>query len=380
MRQAGLNLLACRMPENVLLLSGYWPLTGVSILLFPIDADPICILPSTEEQEAAFSLGGMRYITYPDGTLAAGNPEAAITKILTEQAVRLRPLRVGMEGSFATMAPPVNAAEPAFPTKAGEAQLRKAFAASQLEDATGMLYDLRARKTEEEVARIRIANEIASFGLAAFASRVLPGVRGVDLLAEVEHEVTVRGTGYHGTRHVRAFAQVATGPVETAAGYRPCEISTTRRLEAGDIALLELAVTADGYWSDRTRPCVAGEPSTEMIRLLNVVVRAQEAAIHAIRPGIRAGQVDQAARAIIEDAGLGNEFLHVTGHGIGFRYHEPIPIIAPHGEAVLDVGMVFSVEPGVYSNRFGGIRIEDDLLVMPGGAEVLGPTETGLSR
>lgn len=74
MRQAGLNLLACRMPENVLLLSGYWPLTGVSILLFPIDADPICILPSTEEQEAAFSLGGMRYITYPDGTLAAGNP------------------------------------------------------------------------------------------------------------------------------------------------------------------------------------------------------------------------------------------------------------------------------------------------------------------
>ena len=241
-----------------------------------------------------------------------------------------------------------------------------------------MLYALRARKTGAEIERIRIANEIAAMGLAAFESHVKPGVRGVDLLAAVEHEVVVRGTGYRGVRHVRAFAQVSTGPAETAVGYRPCEISTTRRLEPGEIALLELAVTADGYWSDRTRPCAAGEPTAEMVRRFDLIVRAQDAAIHAITPGVRAAEVDEAARAVIPEAGLGRDFVHVTGHGTGFKYHEPIPVIAPHEEATLDVGMVFTVEPGVYSQRFGGIRVEDNVVTLPGGGEVLGPAKRTL--
>jgi Xaa-Pro dipeptidase len=377
--RAGLDLLVCRMPENVLFLSGYWPLAGVSILLFPVDADPVCIVPGTEEQEAAAGLNGIRCIAYPAGTLAAGDPQAAVTRILAEQATRLRVRRVGIEGSFESMAPPVNAAEPALPTEAGFSQLRNAFHGSELKDATGLLYELRAIKTEQEAERIRIVNEIAAFGLAAFARHVQPGVRGVDLLAEVEHELVVKGTGYRGARHVRGFAQVSTGPAETSVGFRPCEISSTRRLEAGDIALLELAVTADGYWSDRTRPFVAGKPTAEQIRLFDLVARAQDAAIHAIRPGVRAGQVDAAARAVLEEAGLGTEFLHITGHGTGFRYHEPIPIIAPGSEVVLEAGMVFTVEPGVYSGLFGGIRIEDNVLIGPRGAEVLGPAERRLS-
>jgi len=367
------------MPENVLFLSGYWPLSGVSILLFPVDADPVCIVPGTEEQEATAGLSGIRCIAYPAGTLASGDPQAAVRRTLAEQAARLRVRKVGIEGSFESMAPPVNAAEPSFPTEAGFAQLRDAFPGSELKDATGLLYELRALKTDQEAERIRIVNEIAAFGLAAFARHVQPGVRGVDVLAEVERELVVKGTGYRGARHVRAFAQVGTGTAETSVGYRPCEISSTRRLEAGDIALLELAVTADGYWSDRTRPFVAGKPTAEQIRLFDLVVRARDAAVHAIRPGVRAGQVDAAARAVLVEAGLGTEFLHITGHGTGFRYHEPIPIIAPGSEAVLEVGMVFSVEPGVYSPRFGGIRIEDNVLIRPGGADVLGPSERRLS-
>jgi Xaa-Pro dipeptidase len=377
--RAGIDLLVCRMPENVLFLSGYWPLSGVSILLFPADADPVCIVPGTEEQEAAAGLDGIRCLAYPDGTLSSGDPVAAIMKILAGQAARLRAAKVGIEGSFESMAPPVNAAEPALPTEAGFAQLRAAFPGSELKDATGLLYELRALKTRQEAERIRIVNEIAAFGLAAFARHVKPGVRGVDLVAEVEHELVVKGTGHRGARHVRAFAQVSTGPEETAVGYRPCEISSQRRLKAGDIALLELAVTADGYWSDRTRPFVAGMPTAEQLRLFDLVSRAQDAAIQTIRPGVRAGQVDAAARSVLEAAGLGTEFLHITGHGTGFRYHEPIPIIAPGSEAVLEAGMVFSVEPGVYSSRFGGIRIEDNVLIGSGGAEVLGPAERRLS-
>jgi Xaa-Pro dipeptidase len=378
--QAGVDLLVCGMPENVLFLSGYWPLTGDSILLFPVEADPVCIVPSTEEDEAASSLGGIRCVTYQSGTLAAGDPRVAIARILGEEARRLPARAVGIEGSFESMSPPVNAAEPTLTAGMVVAQLRQAFPRSELKDATGTLYELRARKTDQEANRIRIANEIAAFGLAAFQRHVAPGLRGVDLRAEVEREVVVRGSGYRGTRHVRAFAQVSGGPRETALGYRPCEITSTRRLASGDVALLELAVTADGYWSDRTRAFVAGEPTAEMGRLFEVVIRAQDAAIQAVKPGVRAGDVDTAARAVMEEAGLGREFLHVTGHAIGFRYHEPIPVLAPGSQTTLEVGMTFTVEPGVYSGHFGGIRVEDNVLVTPSGAEVLGPVGTFFQR
>jgi Xaa-Pro dipeptidase len=371
--EAGFDLLVCRMPENILFLSGYWPLAGVSLLLLPLEAEPVCIVPTTEEEEAAATLGGIRCVTYPNGTLSAGDPQAAVARILAGEAGRAPARRVGVEGSFESMAPPVNAAEPILAVEAGSSQLRQAWPGCELRDATAILYELRARKTELEAGRIRVANEIAALGLAAFARSIRPGVRGVDLLAEVEHEIVVRGSGYKGTRHVRAFAQVSVGARETSLGYRPCEITTTRRLEAGEIALLELAVAADGYWSDRTRPCVAGEPTAEVLRLYNAVIRAQAEAVRAIKPGVRAGDVDAAARTVLESAGLGREFLHVTGHGIGFRYHEPIPLLAPGSTTTLEEGMTFSVEPGVYSARFGGIRIEDDVLVTPRGAEVLGP-------
>jgi Xaa-Pro aminopeptidase len=88
--------------------------------------------------------------------------------------------------------------------------------------------------------------------------------------------------------------------------------------------------------------------------------------------------VDAAARAVIQAAGHGAEFFHITGHGTGFRYHEPIPMLVPGGTDALEVGMIFSVEPGIYAERFGGIRVEDNVLVTADGAEVLGPAERRL--
>ena len=166
---------------------------------------------------------------------------------------------------------------------------------------------------------------------------------------------------------------MAVGAGETALGYRPMEISTSRRLAPGEIALLELGVVVDGFWSDRTRPRVAGEATAEQRRLCGLVAQAQEAAVQRIRPGVPAVEVDKAARSVLQNAGLGREFLHITGHGTGFRYHEPFPVIGPLSETILEEGMVFSVEPGIYAASLGGIRLEDDVLVGPGGAEVLGP-------
>jgi Xaa-Pro dipeptidase len=199
------------------------------------------------------------------------------------------------------------------------------------------------------------------------------GVSGVELAAAVEREVMVRGTGYQGAVRVRAYAQVAVGPEESAVGYRPNEISTLRRLEPGDVALLELGVVADGYWADRTRVRVAGKPSRDQLRVFDTVRTAQEAAIAAIRPGVSGGDIDEAARSVIRDAGYARYFPHITGHGLGFGYHESFPILAPRERGRLEEGMITSIEPGVYFTPCGGFRIEDDVLVTANAAETLGP-------
>jgi Xaa-Pro dipeptidase len=362
-----------RLPENILFLSGYWPLNGVSYLLFPASGRPHCIIPSVESREAEAELWDADISTYPSGVLDAGDPCEAITAVLKNSLWGKKWNRIGFEGGFESMAPPWNSAEPPVPAAESRALLEEVFAGLELVDATALLYAQRAVKTAYEIDRLRRANEIAVFGLETFHRNVRPGVRGIDLVAEVEYAVMVEGSGYKDAGRVRAYAQVATGAAETAVGYRPMEITTTRKLESGELALLELAVVADGFWSDRTRVRVAGEPSPQQKAIFDLVVGAQEAAISAVKPAVSVGEVDEAARLIIREAGYGAAFVHVTGHGIGFRYHEPVPLVSPGGETMLSAGMIHTVEPGIYFPDFGGIRVEDDIVVTESGYEVLGP-------
>jgi Xaa-Pro dipeptidase len=149
-------------------------------------------------------------------------------------------------------------------------------------------------------------------------------------------------------------------------------------MEKGDVALLELGVVVDGFWADRTRVRVAGEPTAEQLRIFDVVRMAQEAAVNQIRPGVAAAQVDEAARRVIRDAGYADFFPHITGHGLGFRYHESAPTLSPVSAEILEEGMLTSVEPGIYRKAVGGFRIEDDVLVTKNGFEVLGTFQKNL--
>ncbi len=374
-----MDVLVCRMPENILFLTGYWPLSGTSFLLFPREGDPVCILPRVEEAEARDDLGGMRAVVYPAGTLADGDMDESVSRCLVEEARGKGWKTAGYEGSFGTMASAWNASESFLSSRLTMAMLEKTLGGRRLRDATDLLFRLRSRKTAGEVAAIRKANEIACFGLQAFKDAVAPGRTGVELVAAVEHAVMTRGTGHHGAKRVRAFAQVAAGCEETAQGWRPMEISTTRRLADGELALLELGVVADGLWSDRTRARVAGEPTARQREIHRLVLGAQQAGIARVAPGVAAKDVDAAARSVLDAAGLQKEFFHITGHGTGFRYHEPIPSIAPASDLVLQEGMIFSVEPGVYSAEIGGMRVEDNVVVTSAGGEVLAPFETGLT-
>ncbi len=134
--------------------------------------------------------------------------------------------------------------------------------------------------------------------------------------------------------------------------------------------LLDWGAMFRGYASDLTRILVTGKISPKLRRLYNIVLDAQQAAIDRIRPGVQLAEVDQAARRLISEARLGKRFGHGLGHGFGLQIHET-PFISPSASGTLQPGMVVTIEPGVYLPDWGGIRIEDDVLVTPDGCQVL---------
>jgi Xaa-Pro dipeptidase len=373
MERERLDALVLRLPENVLLLSGWWPMIGASTLVFARESEAALLVPECYLEEVHSTVRQARVDTYPYGLLGAPDPMEALAAWLANEARGKKWTRIGYEGTFGLVAPSWNSAEFTPVTSATRALYENAFAGAELVDSTALIQRERQTKTPYEVAKIRLASEISAFGLAAFDGAVHIGTTGVDLAALVEHAIMTRGTGFGGASRVRGYAQVACGPRESAIGHRPNEISTRRRLDDGDVALLELGVVVDGYWADRTRVRVAGTPTQEQQRVFETVRRAKEAAIATLRPGVTTGDVDAAARAVVRDAGYADQFPHITGHGVGFGYHEFLLKLAPGGKDAIEEGMITTVEPGIYFEPAGGLRLEDDVLVTASGADILGP-------
>jgi Xaa-Pro aminopeptidase len=220
-------------------------------------------------------------------------------------------------------------------------------------------------KDAAEIAILRdAALRLTAVAEAGFAA-VRPGVRERDVAAALES--AMRAAGYERT----AFDTiVASGPNAALPHHRAGD----RRLVAGDVVVLDFGGVLDGYCCDLTRTVSVGPPSAEAIRVHAAVRDAQQAAIASVRPGIAASGVDEAARRLLVQRGLGDAFGHGTGHGLGLDVHEEPRIARPQNQVppvALEPGMVFTIEPGAYLSGWGGVRIEDDVLVTPAGCEVL---------
>jgi Xaa-Pro dipeptidase len=270
------------------------------------------------------------------------------------------------------------AGETMVPAAATLAMLGQAAPEATLVDATAVLHWLRARKTPAEIARLRLANEIASLGLSAFRDAYEPGRGEAEVAARVEAAILSRGIGYKGARHVRAWTQLMTGP-RSARAFTPHPATSARRIERGDLGLLELATVVDGYWSDLTRTLVAGKVTDRQAEIHAAILAAHAQTMRAARPGMTGAEVDALARAELERRGFGRYFLHHTGHGLGFRYHEPHPSLHPASTAVIEEGMVSSIEPGIYIDTFGGMRLEENIVFTRDGVELLSLYDTTLS-
>jgi Xaa-Pro aminopeptidase len=359
-------------PDELLMLSGYFPFWGASLLTYFADADPVLFVPQIEPRDHIPT--GLRVQEYPWGDLKCADPYSVLVTAVGNELLKakIRPEHVGLNASAARTSLPIQAAEQ-IPMPEGFAGQLSELTAKPNTRSQAAFADLYLRKTSEEIDAIRLANRVANVGLQAFFENLQPGIVEAEVAAVVESAI-YRQIGRDGVFHSRGWAMVQSGPNSAHAGQ--FNRSTGRRLESGDLVLIELATCVNGYWSDLTRTAPVGSPKPAVEPILAIVAEAQQAAVDGMRPGISAFHIDALARDKIAAQGLSSYFTHHTGHHVGFRYHDPGFLILPGESAVLEPGMVITIEPGVYvPERGGGARIEDNVLVTESGHEVLSRIE-----
>ncbi len=239
---------------------------------------------------------------------------------------------------------------------------------ASLEPVRGWIEELRMVKSAAELALIRRSVQTNSRAFEQTIARIKPGMKEQDLAAELEYRMRRLGAEKPSFETI-----VATGARSALPHAQP----TAARLTAGDLVVVDMGAFQEGYASDMTRMLSVGPPSAKVKRLYRAVLEAQLAAIDAVRAGVATARVDAAARKVLKGYGLEGAFIHSTGHGLGLEIHEP-PRLGKKDRLRLQVGMAITIEPGAYLEGFGGVRIEDTVVVTEKGCEILTPTAKDL--
>jgi Xaa-Pro aminopeptidase len=334
----GLDFLVVTKPANILYLSNFRGTAGVAV--FGARENVLWVDPryTLQAKDAAV---GARVVEERSSLLKAVN------NWLGRRRGRKR-AKVGYEDAYVTCA--------AF--RELEQGLR---GRALLVPASGIVEELRARKDETELRSMRAAAKLTSEVLDEILPEVRPGARECDLAAEIEYHMRLKGADGP------AFETIVASGARSAL---PHARASCKQLAPGELVIMDLGAILGGYAADMTRTVYLGKPSRRVQRLYNAVREAEEAAISAACPGARYDEVDAAARKSLEGCHLAEYFTHSTGHGVGLEIHEA-PRIARKQKGRLDTGYVITTEPGVYLEGFGGIRIEDTVLVTPDGPEIL---------
>lgn len=330
----GLNGLLVLRPENRRYLSGFTGSAGALL----IDSGRALLLTDFRYLDQAQLESPHFEVVRVEKTI----PETLALLLQGQQSYRL-----GLEGDYIT-----HQQYTAFDEK---------LAGVSIESAPGLVEQLRQIKDIAEIEVIEQAAALADRAFRHIRPMLRPGARERDIALELEFFMR------------RAGADGASFPIIAASGPRsalPHGVASDRVLAPGDFLTLDFGAIMQGYNSDMTRTVVLGRPTPRHREIYNIVLEAQQAALEYIRPGVAAAGVDRAARSIIEGYGYGEYFGHSTGHGLGLAVHES-PRLAATDQTVLQEGMVVTAEPGIYLPNWGGVRIEDMVLVAEGGCRVL---------
>lgn len=247
-------------------------------------------------------------------------------------------------------------------------ELAENFKNISLIKTDGFIEDLRAVKDSYEIELIKSAQKITDKTFEYILDFIKPGISELDLAAELEFFMKKNGS------KSKAFQTIlVSGPRTSLPHGAPSE----RILQSGDLVTIDFGARFSGYCSDMTRTVIIGKPSKRQLAIYNTVLDAQIKAIGSIKPGLCGKDVDSVARNYISKQGFGEFFGHGLGHGVGLEIHET-PNLSPKGENKLLPGMIVTVEPGIYVEGFGGVRIEDMIVITKNGFENLTNSEKQL--
>nr|MDO8082221.1 Xaa-Pro peptidase family protein [Candidatus Freyarchaeota archaeon] len=325
-------------PENIFYLSSFFS-TSFMYLFIPRDDTPIAVV-SQLEFEAAKS-------TIKDFSILEAKKQEDFEKTFSNLQKDLKIKKLGFEEDFLT----VNVKE----------KLEKNSEAFDFVPVSNIIKKLRSIKSRSEIETIQKAVKITDVGVKRAIEAITPGVKEYEVAAEAEY--VMRKMGSSGT----SFETIIASGYRSAFPHASC---SDRKLENGDLVVIDLGVRYKNYCSDISRTRTVGSPSSKQERLFQTVLNAQQKALEIIRPGVKASEVDEVARGLIKKEGYGDFFVHSFGHGIGIEVHE-YPSISSNSTDIIEAGMVFTAEPGVYIPDFGGCRIEDMVLVRENGYELL---------
>ncbi len=411
--EANLDALLCAAPSQVLLLTGYWPIMGASVALLTRSGD-LHLLAPEDEADLVRSTSGATLTTYSPGTLhSLLDPVQALGKPLLDLVHRLSlsHARIGVELGYAVQ--PASYLTGVQFRSSLATLLQERLPKLHILPCDPLLERLKAVKTSRELDRIRRACAAAAAGFAAAEAAIEPGAReneiAATLLAAFERalpnqpessasvvssrpgppsptlsslpEPQAEGrdlrlpnpqtAGFHRTS-AHFFCMSGPNSVTASAAYAR---SRTRSIAPADLVMIHANTSGDGFWTDVTRTYTApGAPTPDLHRKLrSAITEARAAALAAIRPGALARDVDAAARNVMQQHGFGPQFVHGTGHGVGFAAANgnALPRIHPGSPDILESGMTFNIEPAAYLPGTGGMRHCDVVAVTPTGAEIL---------
>lgn len=326
--------------SNIRYLSGF---SGSNSLLFVTPRDAYLITDGRYTSQAREQVQGAQVFTYSGGTSLA---DSFVKELRENKAIRFRG-RVGFEVGRATVD--------------FHQCFTRSFPNAPLVELRDVVEKISAIKDDSEIAATRKACAITDRVFESLLHDIKPGMAESEIAAELTY------------RHRNFGAEKDAFDSIVASGERsalPHGRASDKKLKKGDFLTLDFGCFADSYCSDMTRTVVIGKASAEQKKIYRTVLEAQERAVDAVRAGKTCEEMDGIARKIITDAGYGKNFTHGLGHGIGLEVHTA-PRLGAGNKLALAAGMIITIEPGVYVPGFGGVRIEDDVVVREDGGEVL---------
>ena len=361
-----LDALVVRAPDNVLYLTNFWGMKGYDAVVFPREGEPVLICLEASEADAD-RMAWTSDVRFFGGYEATDPRPPGLRALDLARQVAGSYDRIGIELSLGTQASDRMVGEPTTYPKAWFDAFPEAA------DATPLLVEARSLKTEQELERMRLANEIAAAAMDHVRGVIRPGQTEAQVGSEWLGFVHGEGTGWDGRVELAlGFSLVWAGP-----GIRTFTATSNRPVLEGEPTLFEIWVCADGYWADHTKNLVCGELTERYRELEHGLTGVYESMLAAARPGASLAALDRDAREGIAALGYPGQPTHPVCHGIGARAHEP-PYAHQAGGGEVRDRMVLAIEPGCYWPEGGGLRVEDNFLITAEGAEKLSPFPDGI--